>query len=228
MEIVVRWSAPLPAEPRFLRLLDDVEQGRFEAYRQDADKRRFLTGRVLAKTVTAERLGIPLESVKFDATCEDCGKPHGRPRIPGSDLTLSISHSGDLIGLAATPAVPVGLDVETATRRADDGLIEYALSPAEAGHLAGLPAEEKAAAFFVYWTRKEAVMKATGKGLKIPLQSLTFSAYNTPARLVVSSDRALDPARTRLKDLKATDGYRAAVALLTSEDIDVTEVDREF
>src|SRR3954453_6589205 len=138
MEIEVRWSSPLPAEPKFLRLLDDVEQGRFEAYRQDADKRRFLTGRVLAKTVTAERLGIPLESVKFDATCEDCGKPHGRPRIPGADLTLSISHSGDLIGLAATPAVPVGLDVETATRRADDGLIEYALSPAEAGHLAGL------------------------------------------------------------------------------------------
>jgi len=48
MEIEVRWSSPLPAEERFLRLLDDVEQGRFEAYRQDADKRRFLTGRVLA------------------------------------------------------------------------------------------------------------------------------------------------------------------------------------
>ncbi|MFJ1760244.1 4'-phosphopantetheinyl transferase family protein [Amycolatopsis sp. NPDC088138] len=223
MEIVVRWSAPLPAEPQFLRLLDDVEQGRFAAYRQDADKRRFLTGRVLAKTVTAERLGVPLESVKFDATCEDCGKPHGRPRIPGADLTLSISHSGDLIGLAATPAVPVGLDVETATRRADDGLIEYALSPAEAAHLAGLPPEEKAAAFFVYWTRKEAVMKATGKGLKIPLQSITFSRYDEPARLITSGDPALDPARTRLTDLKAADGYRAAIAVLTTDELSVTE-----
>ncbi|WP_410595409.1 4'-phosphopantetheinyl transferase family protein [Amycolatopsis sp. lyj-23] len=223
MEIEVRWSSPLPAEERFLRLLDDVEQGRFAAYRQEADKRRFLTGRVLAKTVAAERLGLALEAVKFDATCEDCGKPHGRPRIPGADLTLSISHSGDLIGLAATPSVPVGLDVETATRRADDGLIEYALSPPEAGHLAGLDAAEKAAAFFVYWTRKEAVMKATGKGLRIPLQSITFSRYDEPARLVSSGDPALDPATTRLADLKAADGYRAAIAVLTTEDLSVTE-----
>ncbi|WP_166640024.1 4'-phosphopantetheinyl transferase superfamily protein [Amycolatopsis sp. SID8362] len=223
MEIVVRWSPPLPAEERFLRLLDEAEQDRFAAYRQDADKRRFLTGRVLAKTAAAERLGLAVEAVKFDATCEDCGKPHGRPRVPGADLTLSISHSGDLIGLAATPSVPVGLDVETANRRADDGLIDYALSPAEAAHLAGLDPDAKAAAFFVYWTRKEAVMKATGKGLRIPLQSITFSRYDEPARLVSSGDASLDPARTRLVDLKAADGYRAAIAVLTTEELSVTE-----
>ncbi|MGW5720873.1 4'-phosphopantetheinyl transferase family protein [Amycolatopsis sp. NPDC003865] len=223
MEIVVRWSSPLPVEERFLRLLDDVEQGRFEAYRQDADKRRFLTGRVLAKTVAAERLAIPVEAVKFDATCEDCGKQHGRPHVPGEDLTLSISHSGDLIGVAATPSVPVGLDVETATRKADDGLIEYALSPAETAHLTGLTDAEKANAFFVYWTRKEAVMKATGKGLRIPLKSITFSRFDEPARLVESGEAALDPARTRLADLKAADGYRAAIAVLTTDELSVTE-----
>ncbi|WP_143263175.1 4'-phosphopantetheinyl transferase family protein, partial [Amycolatopsis pretoriensis] len=205
------------------RLLDDVEQGRFEAYRQDADKRRFLTGRVLAKTVAAERLGRAVEAVKFDATCEDCGKQHGRPHVPGADLTLSISHSGDLIGVAATPAVPVGLDVETATRKADDGLIEYALSPAETAHLTGLTDAEKANAFFIYWTRKEAVMKATGKGLRIPLKSITFSRFDEPARLVESGEAALDPARTRLVDLKASDGYRAAIAVLTTDELSVTE-----
>jgi 4'-phosphopantetheinyl transferase len=224
-EIVVRWSRPLPEEDRFLRLLDDVERGRHEAYRLELDQRRFLTGRVLAKTLAAERLGVPVETVVFDATCEDCGKPHGRPRVPGADLVLSISHSGDLIGVAATAGVPVGLDVESASRRADAGLIEYALSPAEREAVAGLPETERSAAFFVYWTRKEAVMKATGKGLKIPLQSITFSPYNAPAALVASSDPALDPARTRLADLKAADGHRAAVAALTSDDLVVTEED---
>lgn len=222
-EIVVRWSRPLPAEDRFLRLLDDVERVRYEAYRLELDQRRFLTGRVLAKTLAAERLGVPVETVVFDATCEDCGKPHGRPRVPGADLVLSISHSGELIGVAATAGVPVGLDVETSSRRADASLIEYALSPAEQEAVAGLPETERSAAFFVYWTRKEAVMKATGKGLKIPLQSITFSPYDQPAELVASSDPALDPARTRLADLKAADGHRAAVAALTSDDLDVTE-----
>nr|ASV46689.1 4-phosphopantetheinyl transferase [uncultured bacterium] len=223
IECAVRWSPPLPAEPRFLALLDDVEQGRYTGYRQDIDKRRFLTGRVLAKTVTAERLGVAVEDVTFDATCADCGKPHGRPRVPGAPLMLSISHSGDLIGVAATAGMPVGLDVETATRRADDSLIEYALSPAEQAAVSGLSAEQRTAAFFTYWTRKEAVMKATGKGLKIPLQSITFSGHDERARLVSSGDAALDPARTRLVDLKASDGYRAAVALLTDQEITVSE-----
>ncbi|WP_037317751.1 4'-phosphopantetheinyl transferase family protein [Amycolatopsis orientalis] len=223
IECAVRWSPPLPAEPRFLALLDELEQGRYDTYRQDIDKRRFLTGRVLAKTVTAERLGLAVEEVSFDATCDDCGKPHGRPRVPGAPLMLSISHSGDLIGVAATAGTPVGLDVETATRRADDSLIEYALSPAEQAAVSGLLAEQRTTAFFTYWTRKEAVMKATGKGLKIPLQSITFSGHDEAARLVSSGDAALDPARTRLVDLKAAEGYRAAVALLTSDEISVTE-----
>lgn len=223
IECAVRWSPPLPAEPRFLALLDEVEQGRFEGYRQDIDKRRFLTGRVLAKTVTAERLSMAVEEVRFDATCDDCGKPHGRPRVPGAALMLSISHSGDLIGVAATAGTAVGLDVETATRRADDSLIEYALSPLERVAVSDLSPEVRTMAFFTYWTRKEAVMKATGKGLKIPLQSITFSGHDEQARLLSSGDAALDPDRTRLVDLKATEGYRAAVALLTTDEISVTE-----
>ncbi|OXM51971.1 4'-phosphopantetheinyl transferase family protein [Amycolatopsis alba] len=223
IECAVRWSEPLPAEPRFLALLDELEQGRYDNYRQDIDKRRFLTGRVLAKTVAAERLGLAVEAVSFDATCEDCGKPHGRPRVPDAPLMLSISHSGDLIGVAATAGTPVGLDVETANRRAEDSLLEYALTPAEQSAISGLLAEQRATAFFTYWTRKEAVMKATGKGLKIPLQSITFSGYDEDARLVRSSHPALDPERTRLADLKATEGYRAAVALITTDEISVTE-----
>jgi 4'-phosphopantetheinyl transferase len=223
IECTVWWSKPLPNEERYLALLDPLEQGRHSAYRQEIDQRRFLTGRVLAKTVAAAFLNRPLATIEFDATCTDCGKPHGIPRVPGAGLALSISHSGELIGVAVTADTPVGLDVETATRRADDSLIEYALNAEERAGLESLDAEERASAFFTYWTRKEALMKATGRGLKIPLQSITLSKYDEPARLLSSADPALDPARTRLEDLKASDDYRAAVALLTPGEIQVTE-----
>jgi 4'-phosphopantetheinyl transferase len=224
IDVVVWWSAPLAAEERFLGLLDEIEQGRYDAYRQELDKRRFLTGRVLAKSLAAERLGTTAAEIKFDSACDDCGKPHGRPRVPGADLMLSISHSGELIGVAATDGTPVGLDVETVKRRADASLIEYALSPAERDALKGLTDDERATAFFTYWTRKEAVMKATGKGLKIPLQSITFSPYNELAVLVESGDPVLDPASTRLTDLKAADGYRAAVAVLSTDTLSAIEL----
>jgi 4'-phosphopantetheinyl transferase len=223
IECTVWWTNPVPNEQPYLGLLDRLELGRHAAYRQEIDQRRFLTGRVLAKTVAAEYLGRDPGSIEFDATCEDCGKPHGIPRVPGATPALSISHSGDMVGVALTAGTPVGLDVETATRRANDSLIEYALNPAELAGLAGLAPDARAKAFFTYWTRKEALMKATGRGLKIPLHSITLSRDDEPARLIDSGDAALDPARTRLQDLKASEGYRAAVAVLTGDDITVAE-----
>jgi 4'-phosphopantetheinyl transferase len=221
IECTVWWAAPLANEPRYLELLDPLERGRHQAYRQEIDQRRFLTGRTLAKTVAGEILGRAPEAVSFDATCDDCGKPHGKPRLAG--LEFSISHSGDRIGLALTTEAPVGLDVETATRRADDSLISYALNEVEQQSLAGLGADERVDAFFQFWTRKEALMKATGRGLKIPLQSITLSGPGEPARLVASTDESLSPATTRLADLDPGEGYRAAVAVLGEDELKVTE-----
>ncbi|WP_435582465.1 4'-phosphopantetheinyl transferase family protein [Amycolatopsis thermoflava] len=223
IECAVWWAVPLPNEPRYLDLLDDVERDRHGGYRKEIDQRRFLTGRVLAKTVAADLLGRAPDDVSFDATCDDCGKPHGRPRVPGAGFDLSISHSGERIGVAVTSAVPVGLDVETATRRAEDSLIAYALNETEVAALDSLTDAERVAAFFRYWTGKEALMKATGRGLKIPLRSITLAGPGEPPRLVASADPALDPARARLADLDPGAGYRAAIAVLSDDELKVTE-----
>lgn len=216
VECAIWWASPVPNDENHLALLDDTERGRHAAYRRELDQRRFLTGRVLAKTVLGSRMGLAPESVRFDATCDDCGKPHGKPRLPG--VEFSISHSGDRIGLAVTSA-PVGLDVEADDRKADEGLITYALNEVEQRSLKALPDAQRAAAFFQYWTRKEALMKATGKGLRIPLQSITLDGAN----LVDCTDPALDPTTTRLRDLTPGNGYRAAVAVLTTEDLATSE-----
>lgn len=221
IECGVWWALPLRAEPGYLELLDPVEQDRYQAYRQEIDRRRFLTGRVLAKTVVGGFLGLAPRAVRFDATCDDCGKPHGRPRIAGA--SFSISHSGDRIGLALTTDTPIGLDVETTTRHADGSLISYALNETEQSDLTGLADDERTLAFFRYWTRKEALMKATGRGLKIPLKDITLSGPGEPARLVASADPALKPEATWLADLEPGEGYRGAVAVLTAEEVKLTE-----
>lgn len=216
IECLVWWAHPVPVEAEYLALLDLPERGRFQAYRREVDRRRFLTGRVLAKRVLGAQLGLAPDAVRFDATCEDCGKPHGKPKLAG--VEFSISHSGERVGLAVTSA-PVGLDVESETRTAEDNLIAYALNETERAALRGLGDDERARAFYGYWTRKEALMKATGRGLKIPLQALTLDG----ARLAVSDDPALDPAAVRLADLEPGEGYQAAVAVLTRDEIAVKE-----
>ncbi|OZM70653.1 4'-phosphopantetheinyl transferase [Amycolatopsis antarctica] len=178
---------------------------------------------MLAKRVAGERLGLAPEAVRFDATCTDCGAPHGPPRIPGAPLALSISHSGERVGVAVTGGEPVGLDVESTARRIDASLIGYALGETERAELDALPPNERGDGFFAYWTAKEAAMKATGRGLRIPLRSLTMSAPGEPPRLLASTDPALPSNAIRLARLGPGAEYRGTVAVLTSDVLDVTE-----
>jgi len=57
-ECSVWWSKPIIESENTLALLDPTERTRYDSYRRVEDRRRFLTGRVLAKTVAAEHLGV--------------------------------------------------------------------------------------------------------------------------------------------------------------------------
>jgi 4'-phosphopantetheinyl transferase len=222
-DCTVWWSTPLPEAAEYLALLDPLERERHTAYRQQADRRRFLTGRVLAKTVVADLLGVAATAVRLDASCPDCDKQHGRPRVPGAELALSISHSGERIGLAVTPGPDVGLDVEAGRHHTEDSLISYVLNDTELAALDRLEPSARGDAFLTYWTRKEAAMKATGRGLRIPLRSLTMSEPGIHARLLASADGTPAPESTRMADLDPGPGYRAAVAVLTADEIELTQ-----
>lgn len=227
IECSVWWARPITETQRFHRLLSPAETDRFAALRQETDRRRFLTGRVLARTVLAEHLELPAERIEFDASCADCDRQHGPPRLPGSGVAFSISHSGDRVGLAVTDGVPVGLDVEETGRQVDGGVLAYALNETELAALRGLTDDERGSEFFTYWTRKEALLKATGRGLRLALTGITLSGPGESPRLVAAADPALDPERARLADLDVGAGYRAAVAVLGAGDLRVREYWRD-
>lgn len=203
-------------------MLDNIEHERYAAYRRDDDRRRFLTGRVLLRTVAGRAIGSAPRDVPLDATCPDCGKPHGKPHVPGTDLEFSVSHSGDRVGLALA-RVPVGLDVESTARPVAANLPGYALSEREREQLAELPETERSAGFYRYWARKEALMKATGRGLKIPLRGFTVSAPHEAPRLIATDDPELAGVPAAMADLEPGAGYRASVAVLAAGPLEVTE-----
>jgi phosphopantetheinyl transferase len=75
--------------------------------------------------------------------CPWCGSDrHGRPAVLGSAAAVSISYAADLVAVAWSPSGPVGIDIEV------DG-------PA-VGEYGDVLA----------WTRIEALLKATGEGLR--------------------------------------------------------------
>lgn len=216
----VWWARPAVETPRLIALLDGIERERHDAYRQTVDRARFLTARVVAKAAVGTALGIDPAAVALDSTCPDCGRSHGKPRVvapPGFTGVLpelSISHSGNLVGVAVTAGVPVGLDVEQERDVEVDGLVRMTLSAAEQSTWVAVPEADRDAAFFTYWSRKEAILKATGRGLSIAMTKVTVTPWDQPPRVLASVASEVDSAGMRMAQLDAGSGYRACVAVI--------------
>lgn len=213
MRCDVWWANPAAATPGLSDLLDEVERGRHAGYRREADKQRFLTGRALIRGVVAAELGIAPAEVVLDSSCFDCGKPHGKPRVVGSTLEVSISHSGDWVALAMTDGAPVGIDVEEVRDAEVDGLAGICFSPSELTTFESLPEADRRSAFFTYWARKEAVVKATGKGMSVSMSKLTLTAHDEAPRVVASETSEVDITVVRMVDLDRGPAYRASLAV---------------
>lgn len=226
MRCDVWWARPAAETPRLLGMLDEIERGRYANYRREVDKLRFLTGRTLIRTVASIRMGVEPEEVVLDSSCFDCGKPHGKPRVVAEGAPeVSISHSGDRVALAVTKGAPVGVDVEEVRAAEVDDLANITFSAAEIDTFRAVPAAERRGAFFTYWARKEAVLKATGKGMSIVMSKLTLTGYDEPPQVLDSAAPEVDVASVHMADLDAGPSYRACVAVFAAEAPTVAEHD---
>jgi 4'-phosphopantetheinyl transferase len=198
---VVWWGAPVaPSDaPELVALLDDHERDRLDRFRRPADQARYLAAHALVRLVLADAVGASAATLAFDRTCR-CGAQHGKPVLPGGP-GFSLTHAGDLVGVAVHPGGDVGLDVEQVRDLGD--------LPAMAAHVCS-PRESAAdaEAFFALWTRKEALLKAVGTGLATPMSAITLG----PAGVLswTGEDAPRDP--LWLADLRPGAGYHAAVA----------------
>lgn len=196
-------------------LLGAAERERARECKHAPARARFVLGRGLARLAVAQVAGVEPESIEFTATCRHCGGPHGRLEVDTLDgrMRLSITHSGARVGVALTWDVACGLDIEQVALRGESAP-SNALSPFEREVLASLPAAERTGAFIRTWTRKEAVLKATGDGLLLSPADLTMSLPWQPARLDSWINRPPPHTTVHLHDLDVGPQYRASLATL--------------
>jgi 4'-phosphopantetheinyl transferase len=161
--------------------------------------------------------GATAAALSFDRTCR-CGAAHGKPMLPGGP-GFSLSHAGDLVGVAVHPDGTVGLDVEQVRAVADlAALAEHVHSPAERAR-----GRLELAAFFRTWTRKEALVKATGEGLSTPMAGITLTADGTAVEEWTGDGAPDGP--VWLRDLATAPEHPAAVAGLGGHSPEVVEAD---
>lgn len=190
------------------------EQQEAGRYVHIEDAARHLAGRALARRLLRAAFGQ-------DSAAEFARSPYGKPFCPGVSADFSISHSGSMVWVALCRCASVGIDVERIRPLPDAAELTSQLHPQEQKDLLSLPPAELQTAFYRCWTRKEAVIKAVGMGLSMPLQS--FSVHTGPQESGWIASFTANPAQgtaTMLdeggqwtsRDIRTTDGYLCSVA----------------
>jgi 4'-phosphopantetheinyl transferase len=150
--------------------LDAAERERAARFRFEEDRRRFVASHVVLRDVLGRYLGVaPQEIVLAEGPH---GKPYTETRNSSPGIRFSMSHSKDVALYAVASGFDVGVDVEFMRETVDyDGIAARFFSRAEADAVHTAAAGHKALVFFACWARKEAVVKATGLGFSLPLES---------------------------------------------------------
>lgn len=109
-------------------------------------------------------LGEKINSIKMGE--------HGKPYLEGTDFYFSLSHSGQYAVCSYSDA-PIGVDLQ----KIKDTFPKHTkkiLSDAEITYLENLCEAEKKEWFYRLWAKKESLIKWDGRGLRLPLQELSF------------------------------------------------------
>jgi 4'-phosphopantetheinyl transferase len=168
---------PIPAQVRLsdltagLAVLDAAERQTYDRYRVDFKKVEFLTGRLLLKRLLADHLKTEPCAVRFIKNAY--GKLFLHPDQRGAGLFFNLSHTDRLVACVLSPFPFTGIDVELVTVPHFD-VMPQVFVETEIRFVQSQPTlRERLKAFYRLWTRKEAVMKATGKGFSLPPKSFT-------------------------------------------------------
>lgn len=139
--------------------LSDSELLKSENYLMEKDTRRFIVSRAMLKLLLGKYIHKDPRDVRF--YFESNLKP--RLKHSGNDIHFNVSHSGDMVAIAIGPEA-VGVDIEYLDEDFRyDTVLEKVFNEKELKfiHNSNNPSE----AFFLLWTRKEALLKATGRGI---------------------------------------------------------------
>lgn len=201
------WIVPVDLPPEVVArcqdVLDDSERARAAAFLNQRDRKQYTVAHGALRILAARELQVTPSALRWYPG------PYGKPELPDpwSGLSVSLSHSADLVAVAIAVSRAVGVDIQQLVPRLDVVAMSARFyPPAESAYIAaGRDASARTDRFTRLWSRKEAVVKAAGGRLWPNLRVAVLG------RGVVRC--AEPPGAHRVADVPAPAGFRAAVAL---------------
>ncbi|ABQ05116.1 4'-phosphopantetheinyl transferase family protein [Flavobacterium johnsoniae] len=169
-------------------------QNRIKSYRRWQDAQLSLLGRIILFKAVDHIYNGKFQSREIEQT------QYNKPYFKNGSIQFNISHSGEIVVCALCEKSQVGIDIEFIT----DVLIDDCKWQMTENEWLTLTSSDKIKeAFFGYWTQKEAVIKANGLGLSIPLK--TFEVLEETA--IIKGQKFF------LKEIEIDEKYKCYIAL---------------
>ncbi len=205
------WSTELSIffnqENELLTLLSADEYQRAMRFHFPIHRQRFIVARAILRQILSYYLKVAPQEIRFAYT------EHEKPYLLSPDntsLQFNTSHSEDFAIYAFSLNHPIGIDIEKIQDDYNPAVAERFFSPKENGDLQQLPPQGRIRGFYRIWSRKEAMIKAIGKGLSM---ISTFSVSVTDCVEIVR----LENDEWYLIPLAIHDDYQSALA--TNQDV---------
>lgn len=182
------WIGPLDLSSsrlaEFETTLTPHELDRAYRFRLEEHQHRYIAAHGWLRSVLAGYLAQSPDALEFVLTPK--GKPSLSPSSNQSGLRFNLAHSENLAAIAICKDCDVGVDIEKVRAIPDAGdLVRRFFSHNESVTFNSLPEDQRPAAFFNLWTRKEAWLKATGEGIAHMLNQVEVSFLpGDPVRLL--------------------------------------------
>lgn len=194
---------------RLRQLLSLDELQRADRFVFEKDRQAYTVARGLLRQKLAEATGREPNNLTFEYN------NFGKPFLVGvPNLSFNLSHSGDGMVLAISDGRTVGIDLEDTSRPVEiHQIAPHFFAPQEVEMLNTLP--DQVQGFFTCWTRKEAYVKARGKGLSIPLDQFVVTLDDQPKLLWVQ-DMPEESSRWQFVDVPVPAGYKASLIMEVS------------
>ena len=210
---VWRYTLDLPSSQResLLEILSPDELERAGKFYFEKDRNRFIAARGILRKILGIYLNEDPEQIHFEYAA--FGKPELKSGSYLPKLSFNLSHSENIALFAIASEGNIGIDVEHIRYDMEiEPLASRFFSEMEIHALERVEGEKQNDVFFQFWTRKEAFLKAIGKGLSFPMERCDVSIADNRnfAPVIIPTDTE-EHTNWFVLDLEPGKGYAAAV-----------------
>lgn len=196
------------------QMLPESEKEKSVHFRLEILRIRHIKCYFLTRLLLGQYLGVDFYNQEFNRN--EHGKPSLKNEGDNNSIYFNISNSENICVFACTRDGDLGVDVEKIHDLPDmDRIVERLFSREENKIFHSLPEHTKKTSFFKYWTRKEALLKAMGRGLSFPPDEVNviFDTTNETSEYFIKTNETNAAREWTLHDISVFDGFASALAL---------------